>query len=512
MSAPADGVYDVIVVGMGPIGQTVAERARAAGLSVAAVERELVGGECSYWACIPSKAMLRPVVAIADARRVAGARQAVTGSVDARAVFTRRDGYVTNWNDDGQANWLKSIGAELIRGHGRLDGPRRVTVEAPGGQRVPLAARQAVVVCTGSRPTLPELAGLDEVRPWTNREATDSRSVPGRLVIVGGGGVGVEMASAWHGLGAKVTLLAQADGLLPRMEPFAGELVAAAFTDAGIDVRIGVTVTRVCRPGGTGPVTVTLEDGGEVQADEVLLATGRAPNTDDIGLHTVGLEPGTWLEVDDSCMVRALEDGWLYALGDINHHALLTHQGKYQARIAGAAIAARAAGQPIDPAPWGPHVVSADHHAVPQVFFCDPPAGAVGLTADQAERAGHRIRVVDTDPGATVIGANLYAVGYTGRARMIVDEDHGWPLGVTFVGPGVEELLHSATIAVAGQVPISRLWHAIPCFPSISEVWLRLLETYRGLTASGSPAPTAVPEILAITIRKGMDTWWHGTA
>ena len=480
MSGPAGrNAYDVIVIGTGPIGQTAAERARAAGLTVAAVERELVGGECSYWACIPSKAMLRPVVAVADARRVAGARQAVTGPVDAAAVFKRRDGYVTDWHDDVQAGWLKSIGAELIRGHGRLDGIRRVTVEAPDGGMVPLTARHAVVVCTGSRPALPELAGLDQVRPWTNRQATDSHAVPGRLVIVGGGGVGVEMASAWQGLGSEVTLLAQADGLLPRMEAFAGELVGRALAGAGVDVRLGVTVTGVRRPGGVGPVTVTLEDGGEVAADEVLFATGRQPLTDDIGLQTVGLMPGSWLEVDDTCMVRALEDGWLYALGDVNHHALLTHQGKYQARIAGAAIAARAAGQPVDPAPWGPHAVTADFRAVPQVFFCDPPAGLVGLTADQAERAGHRIRVVDVDPGRTVPGAGLYADGYTGRARMVVDEDGGYLLGVTFVGPGVEELLHSATIAVAGQVPISRLWHAVPCFPSISEVWLRLLEAYR---------------------------------
>jgi len=160
-------------------------------------------------------------------------------------------------------------------------------------------------------------------------------------------------------------------------------------------------------------------------------------------------------------------------VGDIDHHALLTHQGKYQARIAGAAIAARAHGQPVDATPWGAH-------AVPQVFFCDPPAGAVGLAADQAERAGHRIPVIDLDPGATVIGASLYADGYTGRARMVVDEDHGYLLGVTFVGPGVEGLIHTATIAVAGQVPIGRLRHAVPRFPAISEIWLRLLEAYRG--------------------------------
>jgi pyruvate/2-oxoglutarate dehydrogenase complex dihydrolipoamide dehydrogenase (E3) component len=476
---PAENVYDVIVIGTGPVGYTLADRVRAAGLSVAAVERELVGGECAYWACIPSKAMLRPVVAAADARRVSGAREAVTGAVDAQAVFARRDGWVANWNDERQAAGLKSIGAELIRGHGRLDGRRRVAVETPEGGTVTLTARRAVVICTGSRPALPELAGLAEANPWTNRRATDSHTVPGRLAIVGGGGVGVEMASAWQGLGSSVTLLAQADGLLPRMEPFAGELVGQALADSGVDMRIGVTVAAIHRPGGAGPVTLTLEDGGEVEADEVLFATGRQPLTDDIGLDTVGLDPGSWLEIDDTCMVRALEDGWLYALGDVNHHALLTHQGKYQARIAGAAIAARSAGQPIDTSPWGPHAITADYHAVPQVFFCDPPAGAVGLTADQAERAGHRIGVVDVDLGQTVVGAGLYADGYVGRARMVVDEDHGYLLGVTFVGPGVEELIQSATIAVAGQVPISRLWHAVPCFPSLSEVWLRLLEGYR---------------------------------
>jgi pyruvate/2-oxoglutarate dehydrogenase complex dihydrolipoamide dehydrogenase (E3) component len=474
----AENTYDVIVIGAGPVGYTVAGRARAAGLSVAAVERELVGGECSYWACIPSKAMLRPVVAVADARRVAGAREAVTGPVDAAAVFKRRDGYVTDWNDQGQAAGLKSLGVDLIRGHGRLAGVRRVAVQTTDGGTVQLRARHAVVICTGSRTALPELAGLAEARPWTNREATDWHTVPGRLAIIGGGGVGVEMASAWSGLGAAVTLLAQADGLLPRMEPFAGEIVGRSLAEAGVDVRIGVTVTGVRRPGGTGPVTLTLEDGGEVEADEALFATGRQPLTDDIGLESVGLLPGSWLEVDDSCMVRALEDGWLYALGDINRHALLTHQGKYQARIAAAAITARAAGQPIDPAPWGPHAVTADYHAVPQVFFCDPPAAAVGLTADQAERAGYRTRVIDIDPGATVPGAGLYADGYTGRARMVVDEDLGYLLGVTLVGPGVEELIHSATVAVAAQVPVTRLWHAVPCFPSISEVWLRLLEAY----------------------------------
>ena len=301
-------MYDVIVIGAGPVRYTVAARARAAGLTVAVVEQELVGGECAYWACIPSKAMLRPVVAVADARRVAGAFQAVTGTVDVPAVFARRDEWVTGWNDQGQAAGLKSLGAELIRGHGRLDGHRRVAVEIPGGGTVALTARHAVVICTGSRTALPELAGLAEARLWTNREATDSHAVPARLAIVGGGGVGVEMASAWAGLGSAITLLAQADGLLPRMEAFAGELVGRPLAKAGVNVRIGVTVTGVRRPGGTGPVTLALEDGGEVEADEALFATGRAPLTDDIGLDTLGLVPGSWL-VDDTCMVRALTGG-----------------------------------------------------------------------------------------------------------------------------------------------------------------------------------------------------------
>lgn len=482
MNAPGSGdTYDVIVLGAGPVGENVADRARAAGLSVAVVERELVGGECSYWACIPSKAMLRPVAAVGDARSVAGARQAVTGPVDAPAVFTRQDGFVSNWNDAGGADWVKGIGADLFRGHGRLAGERGVTVEtAADGGAITLTARHAVAIATGSDPVFPDLPGLAEARPWGSREATDSRAVPGRLAVVGGGAVAVEMACAWHGLGSAVTLLVRDDGLLPKMEPFVGELIARAYTEAGIDVRTGVNVTALRRPDRSGPVTLTLDSGGEVEADEVLLATGRGPRTAGIGLETVGLRPGSWLEVDDTCAVRGIAGSWLYAVGDVNHHALLTHQGKYQARIVGDVIAARAAGKPVDTAPWGPHAVTADYGAVPQVVFSHPQAAAVGLTAEAAERAGHRVRAVDVDMAATVAGAKLYADGYAGQARMVVDEDHGHLLGFTIVGPGVEEMIHAATIAVAGQVPVGRLWHAVPCFPSISEVWLRLLEAYRG--------------------------------
>ncbi|MFB8026903.1 dihydrolipoyl dehydrogenase family protein [Streptomyces sp. NPDC056465] len=470
--------YDVVVIGAGPVGENVADRARAAGLSTAVIESELIGGECSYWACMPSKALLRPVVARADARRVPGLSDAVQGPLDADAVLAHRDYQTSHWKDDGQVGWLESIGADIYRGMGRLTGVRQVSVTAPDGTEQHLTARHAVAVCTGSRAVVPGLPGIADVRPWTSREATSAKEVPGRLVVVGGGVVGVEMATVWQGLGAQVTMLIRGEGLLPKMEPFAGELVAEALTEAGVRILTGVSATAVRRAGHDGPVTVEVDNGEQLETDEILFATGRAPRTDDLGLDTVGLEPGSWLSVDDSCLVEGSD--WLYAVGDVNHRALLTHQGKYQARIAGAAIAARAQGTPLlETDRWGAHAATADHAAVPQVVFTDPEAASVGLTLAEAEAAGHRVRAVDHDLAA-VAGSGLYAQDYKGRARMVVDLDREILLGVTFVGPGIGELLHSATVAVAGEVPIPRLWHAVPAYPTISEVWLRLLESYRG--------------------------------
>ena len=280
MSEPAKNTHNVIVIGAGPVGYTVTARARAAGLTVAAVEQELVGGECAYWACISSKAMLRPVVAVADARRVAGAFQGGHRDGGRPAVFARRDEWVTGWYDQGQAAGLKSLGADLIRGHGRLDGHRRVAVEIPGGGTVALTAHHAVVICTGSRTALPELAGLTEARPWTNREATDSHA--------GREGWPSWRRRGWGGDGQRLGRPGLRDHPAgpgrrpaPRMETFAGELVGRSLAEAGVDVRIGVTVTGVRRPGGTGPITLALEDDGEVEADEALFATAgpRSPTT-----------------------------------------------------------------------------------------------------------------------------------------------------------------------------------------------------------------------------------------
>ncbi|MBF9069233.1 dihydrolipoyl dehydrogenase family protein [Streptacidiphilus fuscans] len=470
--------FDVVVLGAGPTGENLAERARAGGLSVAVVEHELVGGECSYWACMPSKALLRPAAALAEARRLAGTREAVTGRLDADAVLKRRDDFASHWHDDGQVSWLDSVGLDLVRGHGRLAGERRVVVQTPDGSERVLTARHAVAVCTGTGAALPDLPGIEKVGVWTSREATSADSVPERLAVVGGGVVAVEMASAWAALGSRVTLLVRGNALLDRMEPFAGEQVAEGLKAGGVDVRFGVSVAGVSREPG-GEVVLDLGEDEKLTADQVLFAIGRRPATADLGLETVGLEPGGWIRVDDTGLAVDVPGEWLYAAGDVNHRALLTHQGKYQGRIFGQAIADRAAGRALDTGDWGRSVATADRVAVPQVVFTDPEAASVGPTLAEAEAQGLRVRAVDYEIG-NVAGASLFADGYKGRARAVVDLDREVLVGVTFVGPGVAELIHSATVAVVGEVPIARLWHAVPSYPTISEVWLRLLETYRG--------------------------------
>jgi pyruvate/2-oxoglutarate dehydrogenase complex dihydrolipoamide dehydrogenase (E3) component len=472
-TSPPEQIYDVVVLGAGSTGENVADIVVRGGLTAVLVEAELVGGECSYWACMPSKALLRGTEVVAEARAVDGARQAVTGEQDVAATLARRDGFTSHWDDSGQVMWVEGAGIDLFRGAGRLAGERTVVVTAVDGTETRLTARHAVAVCTGSSAAVPPIDGLREIEPWTPREATSAKSVPGRLLVVGGGVVGCEMATAWSGLGSRVTLVELGERLLPPLEPAAGQAVAASLREQGVDVRLGTGVTAARREG--DQVVLTTED-GELRGDEVLVAVGRRARTRDIGVDSVGLEPGKYLDVDDTLQVKNMP--WLYGVGDVNGRRQLTHMGKYQARQAGAAIVARARGDEVDTSDWSPFVATADEYATPSVVFTTPQVASVGRTVAEARKAGLPHRVVEIP--LKVAGSSLFADGYEGTAIAVVDIEREVLLGVTFIGPAVAELLQAATIAVVGEVPIRRLWHAVPAYPTINEIWLRLLEAYRG--------------------------------
>ncbi|MBT2439584.1 NAD(P)/FAD-dependent oxidoreductase [Streptomyces sp. ISL-36] len=440
----ANEQVDVVVVGLGPGGEYVAGTLAEAGLDVVGVEAELVGGECPYWGCVPSKMMIRAGNLLAEAGRVSALAGEATLTPDWDRVARRIRGEATDdWNDRVAAERLAAKGGRLVRGTGRLSGPRRVTV----GDRT-FAARRGVVLATGARPRIPAIPGLDGTPYWTNRDAMAARELPTSMLVLGGGAIGVEIAQVFQRFTCAVTVIEGQDRLLSQEEPEAGELVADVLRREGVTVRTGARVRQVSHDGAR--FTVRLEGDGEpLYAERLLVATGRHADLAGPAVDTVGLDPTAGAVPTDGQM-RAGEGLW--AVGDITGRGAFTHVSMYQAQIAVRDIL----GQP------GP---DADYRALPRVTFTDPEIGAVGVTERQAREQGLRIRTSVVSLASSTRGW-VHGPGNDGFVKLVEDADRGVLIGATSAGPAGGEVLYGLNVAVHAEVPVSRLQHMIYTYPT----------------------------------------------